>query len=249
MEVKMLVFNPTKTSFFITQARRDKNADKLQLVVGDKTIQESTSIELLGLVISKNLTWDLQFNKLITDLRQINSLLARLCAHVPRKDLVPIVHGLLLSKIRYGIAIFGNIRISEDDPINSHMAQLQIQLNKAVRTVCGIRLSDKVSILNLLGKVGILSVNQLAAECLLIEIWKTINYGLPAKRYLLLNDTTNEYETRSKGKSMLKVPPREIWFGYKGPKIWNLLPQSTRDETNYIKVKGSISVFVKTLPV
>ena len=55
------------------------------------------------------------------------------------------------------------------------MKDLQLTQNRLLRTLNQTRVVDQISIVSMLIKFGLLSVNQLAAEIKLIEVWKSIN--------------------------------------------------------------------------
>ena len=55
------------------------------------------------------------------------------------------------------------------------MATLQLTQNNLLRMLNKTKVADKVSISSMLNKFGLLSVNQLAAQIKLTEVWKSIN--------------------------------------------------------------------------
>ena len=68
------------------------------------------------------------------------------------------------------------------------MKALQLTQNRMLRAINGSRISDKISVESLLKKFGLLSVNQLAAQIKLIEVWKSMHVeGYP----LVLDPYTN----------------------------------------------------------
>ena len=77
-------------------------------------------------------------------------------------------------------------------------------------------------------------------------MWRSITYKLPLSSEFSTYEES-QHNTRTKEKEKLRVPlatkSAEDWFSWKGPKIWNLLPLMTRQETNKIKAKKSIKSF------
>ena len=136
--------------------------------------------------------WTEHGEEVLGKLRGVKGLLSRLVAHIPRDHLLPIVHGLLISRIRYGLSLFGSVRTSESDASNHLMSRMQIELNKVLRLVCGKRLSDRISTKDLHQCANVLSVNQMAAECQLREVWRTLNHKLPAAEYFPMMDDVKE---------------------------------------------------------
>ena len=55
------------------------------------------------------------------------------------------------------------------------MKALQLTQNRMLRAINGTRIKDRVSIKVMLDKFNLLSVNQLAAQIKLTEVWKAAN--------------------------------------------------------------------------
>ena len=83
--------------------------------------------------------------------------------------------GLFTSKIRYGLQLYGKVRLSEQDPENTELKSIQLVQNKLLRTLNGTRVKDKISTRSLLNKFNMLAVNQLNAQIKLLEMWKNIH--------------------------------------------------------------------------
>jgi hypothetical protein len=102
-------------------------------------------------------------------LGQRTGLLRRLSHHVPRRELRQVAEGICLSKIRYGLAAYGVPQQSEDKPHKEMMQSLQVKQNEIARVLTGSRRRDIVPVLDLLERTGMMSVNQMAAETILME--------------------------------------------------------------------------------
>ena len=87
-------------------------------------------------------------------------VLNRLKHKISKRNMITLANGLIVSKISYGIACYGTPRLCVNDPINSDMNRLQVALNNVMRLILGIRLSDKVSVSQLLNECGWLSLNR-----------------------------------------------------------------------------------------
>ena len=203
---------------------------------------------MLGLTISNDLTWTNHVNQVLSNLRSANGLLCRLAAHVRRQDLLPVVHGLLLSRIRYGLAVYGRVRLEESEPTNALMLALQKETNHALRLVCGKHMKDRVKIESLLATTGIKSINQIAAESQLRELWRTLNYNLPLNDLLPRRDDFKTRCTRSSGLNLLQVSRRDQFQG-RIARLWNSLPEEVRSkELSKGQVLNLIGSFVGNLP-
>ena len=184
----MLVANATKTTVLVFLTPRSKDSFGHMVNIGGALVMESKSIKLLGINISPDMSWTNQYDSLISSLRSSNGLLSRLSKFAPNKYLTPLIHGLQLSKVRYALPLFCDVRIDDSDVMTSGMRQVQVELNKGLRIILGTSISDRIPIQELVDKVGVPSANQLAAEATLMEMWRHINYCLPAMNNLVLLD-------------------------------------------------------------
>ena len=172
---------------------------------------------------------------------------------VPNRCLTPLIHGLLLSKVRYALPLFADIRTNTNDAINGMMSDIQVEINRGLRIVLGVRISDRVSIAELLSRVGVPSVNQLAAEATLMETWKLFNLNLPASSSFIWLDDYSTRTTRNTGKNILSTQPpggsAAGKFVRNATMLWNIATQDVRssDDKNY--VKQTIRHFARNLPI
>jgi len=224
-----LVANASKTTFMVIRNGRDLSSEKFELHVTGSIIQESPTMEMLGIVLSNDLKWTSHINKLLGNMRNVNGLLSRLAAHVPKSDLLPVVHGLLISRIRYGLAVFGRVKLNENEPENGEMNSIQVEMNRALRLVCGKKLSDQISVQTLLTETKTKSVNQMSAEVKLQEMWRTVTYDLPLNDYLPKRDDKIGKITRTLGRGLLEQSVRN-GFQSNLCRVWNTMPCESRCE-------------------
>ena len=248
----MLVANATKTTLIVCQSSRDKNMSYRMNVCGS-IVKESSNVTLLGVKMSSDMTWDEQQDSVISSLRSTNGLLSRLSVFIPNRCLTPLVHGLLLSKIRYALPLFANIRTHDNDPVSAFMQRVQVELNNGLRIVLGKRLTDHVPVADMLSQIGIPSVNQLAVEMTIMETWRQMKNELPAGEYFVGVDSVSERSTRRTGKRYL-VPPPADRSGYakfmdQGTKVWNVCPQEVRDGDDEKTVKTVVKQFARSMPI
>ena len=71
---------------------------------------------------------------------------------------------LLYFKLRYGLALYGKIRWSEDEVRTQEFKDIQKNQNKLLRYLNNTRTSDKISTHSILEKFNLMSVNQLNAQ-------------------------------------------------------------------------------------
>ena len=104
----------------------------------------------------------------------------------------------------------------------------------------------------MLKKLNWLSVNQLAAEIRLMEVWKALNL----ENYCLsdiFQEVDNERITRSSGtrklKNNFKSNLRESSFHYQSVRLWNSAPLEIIQAETESKAKSEIRKYVLTLPI
>ena len=93
--------------------------------------------------------------------------------------------------------MFGKVRRTEKDVTCTDISNIQLVQNKLLRLMTGNKLQDKISIKCMLESTGMLSVNQMNAECKIKEIWKSLNikdYPLKVERQM---STENMRVTRA----------------------------------------------------
>ena len=176
----------------------------------------------------------------------------RLKNHINRTALTKIVDGLFTSKIRYGLQLFGRVRLSDQDPINGDLKEIQMAQNRMMRSLQGKKLSDQTPIKDLLQATNMLSINQLNAQIKILEIWKATNindYPLKLNKKEIIPGQTN---TRSCTQGRLVVPGT-IPIMQKtcitdAIRLWNSSPTEVTSATSLSMAKKVTKTFVKTLP-
>ena len=120
-----------------------------------------------------------------------------------------------------------------------------------LRLLCSKKLSDHESVDSMLKKLDWLSINQLACEQRLIQVWKSLNY----EDYCLhdmFEATENQRNTRSTGTNKLKISfktkLRESSFHYPSVLLWNSAPIEVTNAVSESQARTAIRKFVLTLP-
>ena len=74
----------------------------------------------------------------------------RLRNHLSNSFLLKLVDCLFMSKIRYGLQLIGKVRLTESDPSNKDIENIQKVQNKLLRMLTKTKLMDMVSTATLL---------------------------------------------------------------------------------------------------
>ena len=133
------------------------------------------------------------------------------------------------------------------------MKSLQLTQNRLLRLLNNTRVKDKVSVNKMLEKFQITSVNQLAAEIKLTEVWKSINvdncptrldpYNQHANTSQLLRPKSNRVFNDS---SKLRVSKSS--FSIDAARVWNTAPIQIRNAPTLAEAKRLIKQYAKSLP-
>ena len=163
------------------------------------------------------------------------------------------VDGLFISKIRYGLQLYGRVRVSGNDPECAEFKGIQLVQNKLLRTLNGTKVKDMISIANLLDKFNMLSVNQLNAQIKLLEIWKSLNvdkYPLMIKQQSTDHDgVQTRADKLNRPCEVGKTSLTQKTCISDAIRLWNLAPDQIKDCFSVGQAKAAIKTFVRTLPI
>jgi hypothetical protein len=205
--------------------------------------------------ISESLQWKDHNLHLTKKLNQTLFLLRRVRELVPKQDLITVAEALFNSKLRYGIAAYGKVRYTEQDPKNGDMAKLQVIQNEMMRLILGFRRSDKVSVRQMLQTTGFHSVNQLIAQHSLVELFNVIHLDTNPmlRQRFIKEDAKKRYDTRSNAMAVLDVPimkkEKLVGFPTQSAHLWNMLPCKIRMTTEKNTFKANVKKWINQLPI
>ena len=148
-----------------------------------------------------------------------------------------VAEGLVMSHIRYGIGVYmsGDVRLGAGDPTSDILHNLQVKQNDALRLVQNIKRSDQIRRESLLRENKTKSVNHMAAEAALMELWR-------ANRFHVDTITSNFDKDRStRRQNVLRSSRDPRSFISKTAKLWNMTSDKFRlFKTNTIQTKAEI---------
>ena len=247
-----LVNNADKAALLYNSKRRGCNITIEG--VGGETLTSVHTEKLLGLHISASLDWREHIEKVCKALKQRLGILRRLKYKVPKSKLQIIAEAIFTSKIRYGLAVYGNPRTSEGETEDTEMKSLQVLQNDMIRLINGYTRSDHINMKELRAKTRLLSVNQLSVYHTVLEVYNVVwnNSSMQLKKKMQKMQGS-AYVTRSEVRGDLPIPtkPSEgcLSFSYKGPKLWNLVPKHIREETEQTTFKAELKAWImKEMP-
>ena len=103
------------------ELKRNRVTDTMEILVDNKTVTETPSEKLLGLIINSNMTWKDHLHGeewrqdgqnapgLIPQLAQRVGILRKIAKYMSRKRLKTFASGIFYSKLNYCLPVFGNV--------------------------------------------------------------------------------------------------------------------------------------------
>ena len=116
------------------------------LKIGKETVTQESHVKLLGITIDLNQRWETQINGSGGVLSALNSRLfaiKRLQKALSKVRLKKITDSFFTSKIRYGLQLYGNVRLKENDPKKVFISAIKLIQNKMARFLNGTRIKVK----------------------------------------------------------------------------------------------------------
>ena len=174
-------------------------------------------------------------------------------SHVSRGSILKMVDGLFTSKIRYGLQLYGKVRLTASDPENVDFKSIQLIQNKLLRTLNGTKVKDMISTKSLLDKFGMMAVNQINAQIKLLVIWKSLNvlnYPLVIKQQS--TDHTGIVTRADRHNRPVEIGKTSLMHKTcisDAIRLWNLAPEKIKNSLTVYSAKKEIKLFVKSLPV
>ena len=201
--------------------------------------------------MQNTLNWTIQMKKVANKMRYATGLIRRLSWHFPNSLLKQIVFGLVISSLRYGLSVYGPVRMNDTEAKNSQCSHLQKILNENMRILARKKLSDRVSIENLISLTNLPSVNRLSIADKLMEVWKSFNIsGYPSSNIFTKIEKPPHLMLRSNTRGDMLIP-----FGSKNDlvkvctRLWNDAPLEIRQATSHNIAKNRILKYVRKFPI
>ena len=256
MASNYLVANPQKTGFLLI--RKKKTSTTRSIEIGGKVVEEEECHRILGLTVNNTLSWkDHVIGKggLLSAVYQRIGALRRIVHHVPKKCLPNIATAIISSKIRYGISVYGTVRLTKDEPLTEECRKLQIALNDAMRVANGSRRRDRVHIVDLVELTGMNTLNRMAAEEMLNLTWQAVhdpNSPLSSsikKRTNLADDRVSRSASRGDLLNEARTSLGQRNFPESAVRVWNSVALSIRDAPSKYAAKREIARASRNLPL
>ena len=251
MAINKLSCNDEKTHILVM--KNGQVDEKITFQIGEAKIEESKEEKLLGVWVSNDLKWSQHISKLESTLLSRLYKLRQIEQELPKFLLKSIAEGIFLSHIRYALGLYCPIRLKNSDPEPTSIKGIKVIYHDVLRLLCSSKREDKMSVENMLNKVGWLSINQLASEVRLIEVWKSLNQENYCLQGLFEKVESNRHNTRASLKIRLKCGLksrlRDNSFHFPSVKLWNSAPLDVTNAPTESLARSAIRAYVENLPI
>ena len=213
--------------------------------VGEAIIEERPDEKLVGVWLTKDLSWEKNFREQEQALLVRIGILRRLSWHLPRKTVLRCISPIFTSKLTYGLELMADPlkHYNQDQPKCSIIIRLQRLLNEAVRAALGLKRADKISEAELMRRSGQTRVAALAERALVNHAWN----ALASKERQSVSEVAKRVEWGQNTKVTRQteanlIPPQSLkdTLVAKACKVWNLLPEDIKNEQSKTSVKSKI---------
>ena len=210
------------------------NHDNVSVTLGNETIEESNSVELLGIKIDTNLN----FNQHVTDLckkgNQKLHALARISKYLNEDKLKILMKTFIQSQFNYCPLVW-----------MFHTRTLNNKINKLHERALRIVYSNgELTFPELLDKDNSITIHQRNLQRLAIEMYKIKNNLSPSPMQELFTQNLNMHDLRNK-RCWETHNVRTVIYGtetirYRGPKTWDLVPTKIKECKSLREFKDKI---------
>ena len=210
------------------------NHDNVSVTLGNETIEESNSVELLGIKIDTNLN----FNEHVTDLckkgNQKLHALARISKYLNEDKLKILMKTFIQSQFNYCPLVW----MFHNRTLNNKINKLH---ERALRIVYS---NGELTFPELLDKDNSITIHQRNLQRLGIEMYKIKNNLSPLPMQELFTQNLNMHDLRNK-RCWETHNVRTVIYGtetirYRGPKTWDLVPTKIKECKSLKEFKDKI---------
>ena len=236
-----LIINVEKSRCITIGSRNKTLNSTFDLTIKGTKLKQVTEVNLLGVNIDQNLTWNNHCAAISKKISKQLGLIKMLRAFLPLHIVSNLYFPLIQSHMDYCITVWGNCA-------KTHLSIIQKLQNRAARILTGKYDYNLYPSSTLIRDMKWMSISQRFIYFISILMYNCINnpnlYKPLSNCFSFVADTHN-YPTRvSKNKALkLPLPRTEIYkksVTYSGAKIWNNIPYE-------IRTVSSVAIFKKNM--
>jgi hypothetical protein len=251
-----LVATESKTVFMIINSKKCREEQLRKIMICNSEVTESTSSKLLGMLIDNYLKCKGHIygkGGVLSSLNQRLFTIRRLSNHIHLNKLKEIADSIWVSKLRYGLQLFSEGRTTYEQPTSQIMKELQKSQYKLLRVLTGKKVSDRIKIVDILKSLQMMSVNQIAAQIKLTEMWQALNDSQYPPRVEQKFKPEDGIGTRSMTRGDLiefgSSTNSEKSFMGSSTRLWNVASEEIKKVLSFTSAKKNIKASCKILPI
>ena len=220
-DINKLTLNTTKTSFTIFKSNRKKIENiPNKIDFANYTIERTTTIKFLGIILDEHLTWNQHIIEVCNKLKSLFHIFYNIRRYLSKENIKTLYYTLIYSRIKYGLIVYGQASITKLNKIQTLQNRLLKILSSKKFRYSTDRLHDEFEILK---------VKDMVKQEVLTFVFNYFNNNLP-------DVFNNYYETLASGhglntrygsflirkiKHKTKIGAHTIKI--QGPDLWNKL--------------------------
>ena len=224
--------NEDKSHLFVVNP-----VQELSVKLGNETIVNSTSVNLLGIKIDEKLNFNEHVTKLCKKGSQKLHALARISKFMSKDKLKIIMKTFITSQFNYCPLTW----MFHNRTLNNKINRLH---ERALRLVYN---DENLSFQELLDLDKSVTVHHRNLQKLAIEMYKIKNSLSPIPMMAIFNNRIDTYDLRS-NRCWETSKVRTVSYGtetirYRGPKTWDIVPQNIKDSKTLTEFKAKVKLW------
>ena len=207
------------------------NQDHLTVTLGDKNIANDDSVELLGVLIDKNLNFTDHVSKLCKKGNQKLHALARVSKYLDENKLRIVMKTFIQSQFNYCPLVW----MFHNRTLNNKVNKLH---ERALRIVYK---NENLTFQELLEKDNSVTVHHKNLQRLATEMYKIKHHLSPLPMQELFTEKVHQHDLRNK-RSWETFNVRTVKYGtetirHMGPKTWDIVPPEIKESKSLLEFK------------
>ena len=235
-----MTLNTDKTSFTIFKSNRlvVPNLPN-QIKFLDSKISRSSQIRFLGVTLDENLTWEYHINELCNKLKCLFHIFYNIRDYLTQKDAITIYYTLIYSRIKYGIALYGQATTNK-------VKRVQILQNQLLKVITNKNFRYSTDKLH--KELELLTVTEISHHEILSFIQCYFSKNLPPIFENYFSPFEHNYNTRNHDIT-LRLEMHHTNMAAQsvkilGAKLWNNLESSLKSIPGRKTVRNKLKKFL-----
>ena len=224
-----LTLNADKSSFTIFKSPRKIINMPNSINFLNHKINRVSYIKFLGVTLDEDLSFNQHINEVCNKLKNLFHVFYSIRGFLSKENIRTLYYALIYSRIKYGIAVYGQAKASK-------MKRIQILQNKLLKVLAGKKYRYSTDKLH--DEFNLLKVSDITNQEVLTFVYNFFSNRLPSifKNYYQTFSENHSYNTRFANLSIRKIR-RNNEFGAKSIKIrgsdlWNNLNSNIKESRN-----------------